>query len=208
MQASADQILQTLKLAGATSTLGLAAALGITRQATRQQLERLAAAGLVAYETQRGAVGRPGRLWSLTVLSQARFPDGHAQALVELIEAARREFGEEGLDRLIDHREGAAVMAYRSQLSSALSLEERLAKLVSLRTAEGYMAAWSAEPDGTFLLVENHCPICAAARICQGFCRSELKVFQDILGADVEVSRTDHILAGARRCAYRITRPS
>ena len=37
------------------------------------------------------------------------------------------------------------------------------------------------------------------------FCRAELEVFQDTLGAGVIVERTDHILAGARRCAYRIT---
>jgi predicted ArsR family transcriptional regulator len=30
-------------------------------------------------------------------------------------------------------------------------------------------------------------------------------VFRDVLGPDVEIRRTDHILAGARRCAYRIS---
>jgi predicted ArsR family transcriptional regulator len=33
-----------------------------------------------------------------------------------------------------------------------------------LRTEEGYMAEFEAEPDGSFLLIENHCPICAAAK--------------------------------------------
>jgi predicted ArsR family transcriptional regulator len=56
------------------------------------------------------------------------------------------------------------------------------------------------------LFVENHCPICAAAAACQGLCRSELAVFRAVLGADVTVERIDHILAGARRCAYRICR--
>ncbi|MES2724598.1 MAG: MarR family transcriptional regulator, partial [Pseudomonadota bacterium] len=55
-----------------------------------------------------------------------------------------------------------------------------------------------------FLLVENHCPICAAAAACQGFCRAELMVFRAVLGPGVHIERTDHILAGARRCAYRI----
>jgi predicted ArsR family transcriptional regulator len=30
-------------------------------------------------------------------------------------------------------------------------------------------------------------------------------VFRAVLGDDVRVERSDHILAGARRCAYRIT---
>ena len=59
------------------------------------------------------------------------------------------------------------------------------------------------EADGAYMLVENHCPICAAATACAGFCRSELETFRAALGAEVE--RSEHILLGARRCAYRIT---
>jgi predicted ArsR family transcriptional regulator len=66
------------------------------------------------------------------------------------------------------------------------------------------MADWRILPDGSYLLSENHCPICAAARLCQGFCRSELAVFRSALGPSVTVERAEHILAGARRCAYRI----
>jgi hypothetical protein len=62
----------------------------------------------------------------------------------------------------------------------------------------------SQDADGSYLLVENHCPICAAATACQGFCRSELQIFQEVLGDDVQVARTEHVLSGARRCAYRI----
>ncbi|MGE8096813.1 hypothetical protein [Pseudomonas fluorescens] len=53
------------------------------------------------------------------------------------------------------------------------------------------------------MLIENHCPICAAATACQGFCRAELNVFEQVLQARVE--RVEHILMNARRCAYRIT---
>ena len=66
------------------------------------------------------------------------------------------------------------------------------------------MAAWTTEPDGSLLLVENHCPICAAATACQGFCRAELEVFRSVLGPDVTVERVDHIVAGGRRCSYTI----
>jgi predicted ArsR family transcriptional regulator len=80
-----------------------------------------------------------------------------------------------------------------------------VARLAKIRAREGYMAEWRRDGDG-FLLVENHCPICAAATACQGFCRSELEIFRDALGGDAEVERVEHLLAGARRCAYRITR--
>jgi predicted ArsR family transcriptional regulator len=81
---------------------------------------------------------------------------------------------------------------------------QRAASLAVLREAEGYMAEVQQEPDGSLLLVENHCPICSAARACQNFCRSELAVFQRVLGPDLRVERVEHQLAGARRCAYRI----
>ena len=59
--------------------------------------------------------------------------------------------------------------------------------------------------DGTgFLFIENHCPICAAATACQGFCASELDLFRSALGPGVSVERAEHILSGDRRCVYRI----
>jgi predicted ArsR family transcriptional regulator len=66
------------------------------------------------------------------------------------------------------------------------------------------MAECVAGPNGTLLLRENHCPICVAAKSCQGLCREELSLFQAVLGAGVRVQRTDHVLAGAQRCAYVI----
>ena len=58
---------------------------------------------------------------------------------------------------------------------------------------------------GGFLLLEHHCPICAAAQLCTGLCREELSLFAEVLGEDVQVERLSHILAGAGRCAYRVT---
>jgi len=74
-----------------------------------------------------------------------------------------------------------------------------------MRTEEGYMAETQALSDGSFLLIENHCPICAAAAVCTGFCDKELEAFQCILGQDVTVERAEHIVAGARRCVYRVS---
>ena len=79
-----------------------------------------------------------------------------------------------------------------------------MAALAQARSAEGYMAEVDTGDDGSLLLIENHCPICAAARQCQQFCRSELEVFQRVLGPDCAVGRVEHMLAGARRCVYLI----
>ena len=205
MHTPADRILFQLKTRGPAETLALAGALDISRQAVLQHLERLVAAGLVDHLDERRGVGRPRRVWSLTPAAQARFPDTHAQLTLEMLDAVRAEFGEAGVERMIARREQATAKTYIQAMEGAETLEVRVARLAEIRTAEGYMADWTSDPGGGFLLVENHCPICAAAAACQGFCRAELQVFQKALGPEVRVERTDHILAGARRCAYRIT---
>ncbi|KRB46720.1 MAG: metalloregulator ArsR/SmtB family transcription factor [Pseudomonadota bacterium] len=204
MRTTSDQILLLLKSKGPAQTKALAEAVGVTRQAARLQMEKLAAEGLVEHVTERMGVGRPRRSWSLTALGNGRFPDTHAQMTLELIEAIRGEFGDEGMDRLVKRREQATQVGYRKALDGAASLEERLDRLAQVRAAEGYMAEWSRREDGAYLLIENHCPICAAASACQGFCRSELTLFETML-APARVERAEHILAGARRCAYLVT---
>ena len=52
-------------------------------------------------------------------------------------------------------------------------------------------------------IAENHCLICAAATACQGFCRFELALFARLL-APAQVVRSEHLLAGCRRCCYLV----
>ena len=202
--AAADRLLGLIKRRGPQRAADLAGALGITPEAVRQQLLRLADIGLVEAAAERGAAGRPARRWSLTRAGHDRFPDIHGELAVALIEAVREEFGEAALDRLIARREAETLRRYISGLAEEPDLPGRVAALAVLRSAEGYMAESWAEGDG-FVLVENHCPICAAATACQGFCRAELEIFAAALGPAAIVERTEHLALGARRCAYRIT---
>ena len=66
------------------------------------------------------------------------------------------------------------------------------------------MAEVVREKPGVYLLVEHHCPICAAATTCQALCGAELGVFRAVLGPDVTVERTTHLLNDGDRCVYRI----
>jgi predicted ArsR family transcriptional regulator len=180
----------------------------MTPEAARQQVQKLVAAGLIEGQLEAGTgVGRPRQNWVLTEAGNRRFPDTHAQLTVQLIGSIRQLFGEEGLDRLIGQREVEARAVYR-QTCTGKTLQKRLEQLAAIRTKEGYMA--HVERDGEdWMLVEDHCPICAAARSCQGFCRSELQLFQEIVGDEASVTREQHLLSSATRCAYRIAvRPS
>jgi len=201
MPSSRERILHLLKTKGPRTAAAIARRLGMTAVAARQHLEPLDAEGLVAYDERRKGVGRPAREWRLTAKAAALFPDSHGELAVAMLGALRRAFGERGLARLVALRTDAQVRAYRARIPARAPLDRKVAALAAIRREEGYMAEWSREGGG-FLLVENHCPICAAARACPGLCAGEEELFRRVLGA--RVLRAEHLLAGARRCAYRI----
>jgi len=204
---TAERILLRLKTRGPASTATLAQELGMTAEAARLQVQKLLAEELISgvQEAAAGA-GRPRQNWELSPAGHARFPDTHAYLTIQLIGSIRQLFGEEGLDRLISQREGEMRTDYMEACSGLAGIPEKLDKLATLRAAEGYMAR--IEKDGEdWLLIEDHCPICAAATSCQGFCRSELQLFREVVGDTASVTREEHLLAGARRCVYRVRSP-
>ena len=202
-----DKVLLSLKRRGPQTAAQLAGGIRVTTVAVRQHLYRLFEAGLVAFDDQRCQVGRPRRIWRLAPRAQAEFPDAHSDLAVELIDAMESAYGAEGLDRLVAKRTRAQLKRYRQTLPPRdASIDKRVAALARLRRAEGFMADWSKERDGTFLLVENHCPICAAAAACPSLCRDELSLFKTAIGRGIPVERVEYILSGGRRCAYRIGR--
>ncbi len=204
-----DKILYHIKTKGPLMASQLGQRLGVTAMAVRQHLYALETAGLISHFDQRQKVGRPARHWQITSDGSARFPDSHAELSLGLLDAIRTTFGEEGMANLLESRKHQQLAAYRKQMPAATAqMEERLEALVKIRSHEGYMAEWIREADGTYRLIENHCPICAAATACQGLCEGELELFRTLLGRAVPVERTEHILAGARRCCYRIGAPA
>jgi predicted ArsR family transcriptional regulator len=203
---SADRILLNLKTKGPQAAAQIAKRLNVTAMAVRQHLYTLRENGLVTYADEHRKVGRPARIWRITDKAHARFPDSHAELTVEMLAIIRATFGERGIDRIVAERTRLQADAYGERLRAAgKSLEARVHALAKIRAEQGYMAEASRARDGSFMLIENHCPICAAASTCQGLCREELNLFSMLLGEGVSVERTDQILAGARRCAYRIT---
>ena len=199
-----DRLLYQLKSRGPQPAATLAAACAITPMGAHKQLRALQAQGLVAAHDAADGPGRPKRVWTLTAGGHARFPDRHADLAVQLIRQAAVVLGPEAVDRLIAAREQEQQADYAAALSGLATLGARVRKLAELRAREGYMAR--AEKHGkAWLLVEDHCPICAAAAACQGLCRSELQIFARCLGEGAHVERVEHVLAGGRRCAYRVT---
>ncbi|KZL21530.1 Helix-turn-helix domain protein [Pseudovibrio axinellae] len=200
-----DRLLYALKSRGPHTAAVLAKHLGVTAVAVRQHLDALLDADLVEFVDLKGTVGRPRRTWQISEAGNRKFPDNHSGVLVDLLGNIKELYGDEGLQHLIDARAAQSRKSYVTAMKEAKSLPEKLECLAEQRSEEGYMAEVIEDEDGSFLLAENHCSICAAARSCQHFCRSELELFQDVLGKDVQVERVEHILNGDRRCVYRVS---
>jgi predicted ArsR family transcriptional regulator len=205
-QGGRSAVLELLKREGPVSSEALAARLGVTAMAVRQHLAGLEVAGLARSESPPSGRGRPAKLWQATGTADAHFPDSHAALAADLLVQMKKAFGDEGLDRLLRLRTADQEKSYRARLDEKVSLKSRLQTLARIRTDEGYMAEVRRDPEtGGWLFVENHCPVCAAARLCTGLCREELALFERVLGSGVKVERISHIIAGAGRCAYRVT---
>lgn len=198
-----DKIIQLLKLHGPLTAKTLAEELALTTMGVRQHLQALEEAGDVDIEDRVEGRGRPTRYWGLTEQSRTHFADHHGELTVQLIDSVKMIFGDRGLEQLIDHREQSALAQYRAAMLGTTDIPTRLAILAQLRSNEGYMATME-QIDGVYFLLENHCPICAAATHCLNFCRSELQLFQQLFADIALVSREEHIIEGARRCAYRM----
>jgi predicted ArsR family transcriptional regulator len=198
-------IVKLLKTEGALDSARLAKKLRVTPMAVRQHLYALQEEKMVNAEERPVPLGRPAKFWKLTREADRLFPDAYAELSVALIDAVGETFGPAGVDRLLQTRLARQKREYATRIDRDAPLAKKLHQLAKVRTDEGYMA--EVHPDGpkAFVFVENHCPICAAATACQGFCATEIELFQSALGPGVKISRTEHIVNGERRCAYRVT---
>jgi predicted ArsR family transcriptional regulator len=186
------------------STAAVAGLMQMSVPGARQHLQHLLQSNLVESTRRSEGVGRPALYWHLTDTAVTRFPDTHAELSQQMIDAIRTTLGDAALNRVVATSQRQMESRYAAAIDGARRIATRLERLANARTADGYMATVERTDDG-WLFVENHCPICAAATQCQGFCAGELAMFKRLLdGAAVE--RTEHIVSGARRCAYRVTR--
>lgn len=199
-----DRILHTIKREGAVTAKQLADDLGMTTMGARQHLQALEDDGILAFHDVKVKVGRPTRHWSLTRKGHDQFADRHGELTIQVIEAVEHLFGKEGLAKVAAEREAQTLAHYQQELDACPDLHSKLATLVELREQEGYMAELEQTEHG-YLLIENHCPICKAAKRCPNLCQSELNIFQRLLGDTCHIERSEHIIEGQRRCTYVIT---
>jgi predicted ArsR family transcriptional regulator len=198
------RIIERLKRVESATATDLAVEFGLTDTALRQHLDSLEEVGMVTRSiAEPTGRGRPPVHWQLAPASAGAFPDRHGELTVDLITSVRSTLGDKALDRVIAARADRQAAGYALALGDTKDVAVRVQRLADLRSDEGYLAEVAADGDA-LMFIEHHCPIRDAAAACGALCNAELEAFQRALGTDVIVTRTQHVLAGDRRCAYRV----
>jgi len=204
LKSAPSRVLHLLKQGGARDAASLADDLSVTPTAVRQHLAELLRRGLVTFHDERSPLGRPVKVWSTASAAEPCFADRHANLFHSFLDATAERFGENGLAEVVHGCASLQTRDYRERIPREGSLAQKLSNLASLRNEEGFMASLVEETDGSFQLIERHCPIRQAASRCPLFCDAELTLFRDVLGPGVEVERVEHLLGTDQRCCYRI----
>ncbi len=210
-----DILQHLLKHASATAQ-DLAEALAVSPQAIRRHLKDLEAEALIEYQSVQTGMGRPQHVYQLSqkgrdsvaALSAHRFPNRYGEFAVSLLDTLAETVGKEQVSTILRKQWERKAIEYRQRLGKG-SVQERVANLVELRKAEGYMAEWhkiehpEQNPQTQFILTEHNCAISNVAESFPSVCGHELEMFAAAL-PDCQVERTHWINDGEHRCGYLI----
>lgn len=196
-----QSILQLLRRHNEMTALELSEALGVGAVGVRQHLAQLEREGLVRVTGLRRNVGRPSHLYALTAAAEGRFPRRYDRLAIELLSCVGEVAGAACMEQVLAHRRGTLMRELQPALAGK-SRGEQVAALAAILSEQGYMCEWEQAADGSFLLTEYNCPLDCVARSHPALCAQELRLYEELLGA--EITRDGTIAAGAPCCRYRI----
>ena len=195
------RVLACLKLGGRYEVKAIARSLQVTAMAVRYHLAVLEKASLVKTTLERGGVGRPHTVYSLSASADAFFPKEYETLASNFIRAIAEVDGEGKLGPLFEHMKKARVARYSRRMAGK-PLRRRVAEMAKIMTQAGYMAKWRQLNARTFEITEYNCAISCVAQQCQHACQAELDMLRELLNATV--SREEHMVAGDSTCRYVI----
>jgi DeoR family suf operon transcriptional repressor len=194
-------VLATLKRRGAMRAQDLAAELGLTVAAVRQQLNRLDEDGLVTHRREREGRGRPSHRYELTAAAEELFPKRYGDLATELLGYLGGPQSDE-VAALFEQRRRRRLDGARARLGDG-TLAEKVGELTRILDEDGYLADTEPMAEGGWRIVEHNCAILSVASGFRQACTSEIEFIRDALDG-AEVTRVRHILDGAHVCAYEV----
>lgn len=208
-----DILIYLLKQGEATAQL-LANHFEVSTQAIRRHLKDLEAEALIKHRAVQEGMGRPNHIYQLSAKGRDRFPEQYDEFALSLLDTLEATVGKDQMGTILRKQWERKALEYRDRVGQG-SVAERVAKLVQLRQAEGYMAEWHEVPADSELCQSGPCYIiteynCAISHIAESFpsvCGHELEMFQGALDG-CSVQRTHWIVKGEHRCGYLVQKQS
>jgi DeoR family suf operon transcriptional repressor len=189
---------------GQGSAHDLADHMGISPQAIRRHLKDLEQEGLLVSQAIAVGVGRPQLIYQLSQQGQEHFPRAYDEFAMGLLETLKDVVSPDQMGSILQKQWQRKAESYRAILGTG-SVQQRVARLVDLRQAEGYMAEmhpYQDHPD-QFVLIEHNCAISQIAQTFPSVCGHELQMFATAL-PDCFVQRVDWQVEGKHHCGYLI----
>jgi len=192
------------------TALQLATALKVSPQAARRHLKDLEGEELIIYSSEQIGMGRPQHLYQLSDKGKERLRrevgDSYGKFTVSLLDTLAETVGRDQVSSILQKQWERKAEEYRQHLGKG-SLQQRVAALVELRKAEGFMAEYrpvegeGSEAQDKFIFLEHNCAISNVAESFPSVCGHELEMFAAVL-PDCTVERTHWIIDGEHRCGY------
>lgn len=194
-----QEFLERLNRLGSGTVQEICAEMGVTATAVRQRLARLQGLGLVSREAVRTGRGRPYHSYEVTAEGQRYLGENYGDlALILWREITNIEQVE--VRREVFHRVRDALVERYGSPSRTEPLQQRVGDLCETLAEHGY----DVEVDNSGelpILRENNCPYPELASSDSGICQLEHEVFEQVLGADLEL--THCCLNGHHCCEFQ-----
>jgi predicted ArsR family transcriptional regulator len=189
-----------LKKCGSLSVDDLSREVNITPMGVRQHLLVLERNGVVEHITRKQGVGRPGFLYKLTDKADDLFPKAYSGFALDILRAIEEKDGRRKIDELFKNRKDR-ILSERMKTFSGKSLTDRVTHLVEILQNEGAIVELE-ENARQFKVKQFNCPLSKIASTYREACTYDVRLYQDLIGADVTMQQC--ITEGAQACVFVI----
>lgn len=200
MQSTRQQILEYLQRHGRGTVKELGGLLGLTSTGIRQHLTVLERDGLVDAREERGRVGRPTLVYSMTEKADGLFPKTYDVLANLILEEIRSTDGNERLQQLLQRVAHRLASPHTGRVQNR-PLPDRIKETVRIMEEQGCLVDWS-EGDGGFLINEYTCPFPRTAERDRAVCALHVEFIRTLAASDTRLVRS--LLRGERSCTYRV----
>ncbi len=200
MQTTRQQILDYLRRHGRGTVKELGQLLGLTSTGIRQHLTVLERDNLVEAREERGRVGRPTLVYSITATADALFPKAYDQLVSVLLEEMRATVGNDQIYQILKRVARRLAEPHMDRVNGQ-PLGERVKAAADVLERQGCVAEVSQE-NGDYFINEYSCPFPKAAERDRSVCALHVEFVSLLTDADTRLTRS--LLRGESACTYRV----